>query len=191
MPLTLDALTANAEAVERLEWPFDFRTGADPGEPAWFTIDGAESFQSIGRDSSGGLFVVLPGSPRILLVSSEGQAGVVAADFDAFITLIVIHPYWRSILKYSANGSLDQMRRAATVLEAARAMLYDDEDEIDEARDFLKSQLGLQEPADPVGALHRALTASDVVVRTYGEPCGSLFNRFTVDDTPLLRDFIA
>jgi hypothetical protein len=49
----------------------------------------------------------------------------------------------------------------------------------------------LAEPADPVGALHRAVSTSEVVVRPPdGQPCTSSFNRFTVDDTPFLRGIV-
>ena len=55
--------------------------------------------------------------------------------------------------------------------------------------DFLKSQLAPEEPVDPVVALHRPASASDVIVRPpQGVPCTSLFNRFTVDDKPVLRN---
>jgi hypothetical protein len=75
------------------------------------------------------------------------------------------------------------MRRAAAAQEAG---VVDDE-ELEQARAFLKSQLGLAEPADPVGALHRAVSTSDVIVRGHGIPFGSLFNRFTIDDNAMLR----
>jgi hypothetical protein len=65
-----------------------------------------------------------------------------------------------------------------------------DEDDLEQAREFVKSQLGLEQPTDAVGALHRAVSASGVVARAYGEPCVSLFNRFTIDDTPTLRGLV-
>jgi hypothetical protein len=46
--------------------------------------------------------------------------------------------------------------------------------------EFVTSQLGLEEPADAVGALRRAVSTSGVVAR----------NRFTIDDTPMLRDLV-
>jgi hypothetical protein len=146
-------------------------------------LDGIEDFQPFGRDSTGGAFVELPGSLRVLYVSSEGQAGIIAANLAEFITMIVACPYWHDVLKFSGKGSLHEMRRAATALEAT----MDDDDDLDEARDYLKSQLGLVEPADPVGALHLAVSTSNVVVRPDGNPCRSLFNVFTVDDNPMLR----
>jgi hypothetical protein len=188
MPLSLSALTTNADAVERLQWTCDLDIEAHPGGPAWFSVDGVKDFQRFGRESTGSEFVLLPGSPqRVLYVSSEGAAGILAADFEEFIKLIVACPYWRDILKFSGSGKLEEMRRAAVALEAT----YDGDDEVDEARRFFTSQFGLAEPDDPVGALHRAVSNSHVVVRPPdGQPCMSLFNSFTVDDTPFLRGIV-
>jgi hypothetical protein len=117
-------------------------------------------------------------------VSSEGQAGIIAADLTEFVTLMVACPYWHDVPKISGNGNLHEMRRAMAALEAT----MDDDDDLNEARDYLKSQLGLGEPADSVAALHLAVSTSNVVVRPPdGAPCTSLFNRFTVDSNPMLR----
>jgi hypothetical protein len=184
MPLSPDALAANAEAVERLCWSFDFRLETDLDQTGWFTVDGAKAFRPIGRDGAGGVFALLPPSQHMLYVSSEGQAGIIAANFDEFIELIVACPYWQDLLKYSAGGSLAEMRRAATALHSA----FDDD--INEARDYLMSKLELTRPPDPVGALHRAVSASGITVRAPGERCATLFNDFTIDDNPLLRDMV-
>jgi hypothetical protein len=186
MPVDFDTLLANAEVTERLSWTFDYRIEAEPRAPYWFTVDGVSEFQHLGRDSTGGEFVRLP-DKRILYASSEGEVGIIAADFNAFIELIVTHPYWQGILKFSGGGKLAEMRRAAIALEA-RALVQ--EGDLEEARAFVKSQLGLEQPTDAVGALHRAISTSGVVARAYGAPCVSLFNRFTIDDTPMLRGLV-
>ena len=184
MPLTRDQLAANAEVAEHLGWHFDLELAFDPDEPAWFSVDGAERFRRIGRDGAGGWFAQLSDSGRVLYASSEGAAGILAADLDAFVQLLVACPYWHDVLKYSRNGNLDEMRRAAAALEADAR----DDDELSDARSLLKTQLGLDEPADPIGALHHAISAADVVIRAPdGDPCVSLFGRFTIDDNPMLR----
>jgi hypothetical protein len=186
MPLSVEALIANAEAVEKLSLTADFELETDAAQPFYFTIDGVTDVARLGRDGAGGDFVQLLPSQRVLYASSEGQAGVVAADVEEFVGLLVACPYWRDILKYSADGNLEQMRRAAAALERT----YEDDEDVEEAREFFSSQFGLTPPADPVGALHRG-AASGVVVRTRdGVPCMSLFNRFTIDDTPFLRGIV-
>lgn len=181
MRLTPEVLTANTGIAARFGRLDVWFAGDD--EP-WFTIDGIESPRQIGRDGAGGAFVLLP-SGNVLYVSAEGRTGIIANSFGAFVQLVVAHPYWPEILKFSAGGDLAQMRRAAQALEAT----MDDEDEINDAREDIRRGLDLATPEDPVGALHQAVAASDVVVRAPdGYPFTTLFNRFSIEHNPMLRD---
>ncbi|MET3909206.1 hypothetical protein ABID59_003560 [Bradyrhizobium sp. S3.3.6] len=184
MPLTPEVLTAQGEVVAWLgSLDVSFATDEEP----WFTIDGVESPRQIGSDGSGGAFILLP-PQNVLYVSSEGRAGVIADSFDAFIQLVVARPYWLDILKFSAGGDLQEMRRAADALEAT----LDDEDDVNEAREEIRSALDLPEASDPVGALYEAVAASDAIVRaTDGSPFTTLFNRFSIDSNPMLRNAAA
>jgi hypothetical protein len=187
MPLDLARLAANDELVERLGFSFDLSIDIAPDEPVWFTVGGISKFEPIGREGAGGLFVRLSDG-RILYASSEGEAGIIAADLDAFMQLIAAHPYWKDLLKFSGNGKLSEMRRAAIAMEA---MTLCEQDDLEDARGFVKAELGLAEPEDAVAALHQAVSTSDVIVRTpYGITCTTLFNRFTIDDTPVLRGLV-
>ncbi|MBB4426496.1 hypothetical protein GGD66_005066 [Bradyrhizobium sp. CIR48] len=184
MPLTPEVLTANREAVA---WLFSLDVSFAPDEEPWFTIDGIESPRQVGSDGSGGTFVLLP-SQNVLYVSSEGRAGIIADTFEAFVQLVVARPYWLDILKFSGGGDLAEMRRAAEALEAT----LDDEDEINEAREEIRMNLALGEADDPVGALYEAIAASDAIVRaTDGSPFTTLFNRFSIDNNPMLRNAAA
>jgi hypothetical protein len=184
MTLTPEVLTTQGEIVA---WLGSLDVSFAPDEDPWFTIDGAESPRQIASDGSGGAFVLLP-SQNVLYVSSEGRAGVIADNFEAFIQLVVAHPYWLDILKFSAGGDLQEMRRAADALEAT----LDDEDDVNEAREEIRSALDLPEADDPVGALYEAVAASDTIVRaTDGSPFTTLFNRFSIDNNPMLRDAAA
>jgi hypothetical protein len=178
MPLDLQRLTANAEIVERLGWSCDLEFEADLPAPAWFSVDGAAGITPIASDGTGGVFAQLMGSPRVLYVSSEGAAGFVAADLEEFISLVAACPHWHDVLKFSANGNLDEMRRASAVPESG----FDDEEQ-EATRALLKAELGLAEPADTVGALHRAVSTSDAIVRgPDGHPFVSLFNSLVIDE---------
>jgi hypothetical protein len=180
MSLEPDALDAHPDVVEQLRWPFDFDAERQPRDAAGFTIAGSIEFRLIGRDGTGGQFAQFA-DQRILYASSEGQAGIIAANFEEFIKLIVAHPYWRDILHYSAGGKLDEMRRAAIALEA-RAL--DEEEDLVEARELVKSELGLDEPDDPVGALHHAVSASDVTIGYHYDntcvPCSTATPSMTI-----------
>ena len=184
MSLTPEVLTANSEAVA---WLGSLDVSFAPDEEPWFTIDGIESPRQIGSDGSGGAFVLLP-SQNVLYVSSEGRAGIIAGTLEAFVQLVAARPYWLDILKFSAGGDLAEMRRAADALEAT----LDDEDEVNEAREEIRGSLDLPEADDPVGALYEAVAASDAIVRaTDGCPFTTLFNRFSIDNNPMLRNAAA
>lgn len=184
MPLTPAVLTADSEVVA---WFGGLDVSFAPDEEPWFTIDGIENPHQIGSDGSGGVFVLLP-PLNVLYVSSEGRAGIIADTFEAFVQLVVARPYWLDILKFSAGGDLQEMRRAAEALEAT----LDDEDEINEAREEIRKSLDLGEADDPVGALYEAVAASDAIVRaTDGSPFTTLFNRFSIDSNPMLRNAAA
>lgn len=184
MPLTPEVLTANSEVVA---WLGSFDVSFAPDEERWFVIDGIERPRQIGSNGAGGTFVLLP-SEDVLYVSSEGRAGIIAGTFEAFVQLVVARPYWLEILKFSAGGDLAEMRRAADALEATR----DDEDDINDAREAIRDALDLPEADDPVGALYDAVAASDAIVRaTDGCPFTTLFNRFSIDSNPMLRNAAA
>jgi hypothetical protein len=184
MPLTPEVLAANGEVVA---WLGSLDVSFAPDEELWFTIDGVDNPRQIGSDASGGVLVLLP-AQNVLYVSSEGRAGIIAESFEAFVQLVVARPYWLDILKFSAGGDLAEMRRAAEALETA----FDDEDEINAAREEIHGALELPEPHDPVGALYEAVAASDAIVRaTDGSPFTTLFNRFSIDNNPMLRNAAA
>lgn len=184
MPLTPEVLIARGEVVA---WLGSLDVTFAPDEEPWFTIDGVESPRQIGSDGSGGAFVLLP-AQNVLYVSSEGRAGIIAADFEAFVQLVIARPYWLDILKFSAGGDLAEMRRAACALEAT----LEDEDDVNEAREEIRRGLDLPEADDPVGALYEAVAASDAIVRaTDGSPFTTLFNRFSIDSNPMLRNAAA
>src|SRR5258708_2299833 len=156
MAISLSDIATNADIRERVFLICDIDTVVDAGEGAWITIDGATDFSVVARDGTGDLFIVAPSSRRIVYASSEGQAGVIADDLEALMTLIVTCPYWQDVLKYSRNGNLDEMRRAVPFLESS---WIGDEEEFAAARKFLTSELGISGPRDLIGALHRAASA--------------------------------
>jgi hypothetical protein len=157
MAIRLDALTP-IQVQERLR-ALDFDVGLGQGEPSWCSIDGVERPEVIARDGSGGEFIVLGPSPRVLWVSSEGEASVIAADLEELIDLVVLLPYWRDLLRFS---DIKKMRQAASGREQS---WLDEDDEFGEFREFLKKELGLSDQCDPIGKLHQAVSTSDVVVR--------------------------
>ncbi|MBR0851904.1 hypothetical protein JQ543_29485 [Bradyrhizobium diazoefficiens] len=182
MPLSLETLSANSTVLARLG---ALDVSFEPDDEPWFAIDGVEPPRQIGSDGSGGAFVLLP-TDEVLYVSTEGRTGIIAETFEAFVQLVVACPYWLDVLKFSAGGDLAEMRRAGTALEATL------DDDVNEARDEIRAALHLAAPDDPIGALYEAVAASDAVVRTTdGSPFTTLFNRFSIDNNPMLRNAAA
>ena len=72
------------------------------------------------------------------------------------------------------------------------AQILDEEEDLDEARDFVIGELALSEPVDAIAALHHAVWTSNVIVRAApdGTPFIGLFNTSTVDQSPSLRDYL-
>jgi hypothetical protein len=183
MTISLSDIAANPDIHEKIFSICDIDLVVDPSEGAWITIDGATDSSVIARDGTGGLFVVTRSSPRVIYASSEGEAGVIADDLVSLMTLVVMRPYWQDVLKYSRNGSLDEMRRAAPFLESS---WISDEEEFAEAREFLISELGISAPPDLIGALYRSVS-TPIDLRFHGQPATSLFGRFAIDDNPFFR----
>jgi len=152
-------------------------------EATWFSIGGISNFSVVARDGGGGVFVTAPGAAHVVYATSEGQAGVVARDFEALVRLIVLRPNWIDILKYAAKGNLSEMRRADAWFEQENL----EDEELVETRNALINALGFSLSDDIVGALHETLTTVSLDVRIYDQPAESLFGRFTLDDNPFYR----
>jgi hypothetical protein len=186
MPITLDDLRTDTTVQDLLAEHFDLGVFAQMRSIDGCTVEGCPMPEAFAREGAGGMFgLIADGS--VLYIDSEGKAGVVAASLVEFLELVVDHPYWQSILKFSDGGRLDEMRHAADRLELD---LQDEETEVDEARDTLRAALGLGGGSDAVARLHAAVRAGNerIVVRAAdGSAYGSLFGDFRVQDNPFWR----
>ena len=166
MAVPIEALKSDAELREALAQGCDFAFDEGGGGPDWFTIDGYEQrYDTFGHDGSGGIFATFGPEGRVLYVSSEGQAGVVAANAAELLTLLIVCPYWRTLLAQAGGGTCADLWRAAPAIEDA--FIEEDEPENDDHRSLLRARLRLTDPRDAIRALHRAVTELDqgVIVR--------------------------
>lgn len=140
-------------------------------------------------DGAGGSYHVLADG-RILLIDSEGRAGVVARDFGQFIAIATGLPGWRDALRFVGRESLEAARGewAAFVarwnLEAQMdgPWPYGDDFSTPTPRAggaAVARALGAAEIADPFGALHKAVNTlnDDVTVTWAGGENYLLFGR--------------
>jgi hypothetical protein len=135
-----------------------------------YVIEPAAPIASFGRDGAGGRFYRHGENERALYIMSDGRWGVIAADADEAMAMMLACPHWRDALKFSAGGSLDAMRRAAAYFAASDADLRAE-------IDALRTALDVESLADPVGRLHDAMTRLGAAIRVsaYGQDCASLF----------------
>jgi hypothetical protein len=118
MSIDLGKLLRDEDVGDALFHLCELEIQDDPHEPVWFTVDGSRDFTILARDGSGGVFITVGSSPRIIYASSEGECGVVGSDIGEFLALVVTCPYWRYLLHSSGSGRLEEMRRAYPVMEA-------------------------------------------------------------------------
>ncbi len=149
----LDRIRDNARAAALLANVFDFDIARlDPVEPVRLASGG--ELRVVAGDASGGTFFRCDDGP-VLYASSEGTAGIVAADLAAAIRLVVGVPTWQDVVAHAAD--VDAMRVS---FESSYAELKEDEPEIDRLRAEVVAELELGETAvvDLLAALSVCLT---------------------------------
>ncbi|QCK86484.1 hypothetical protein E8L99_12335 [Phreatobacter aquaticus] len=171
-----DDLTVHLGLLSEIEPPYD------GDKPLLSTIDGETDVIIVARTGSGGQFIRTASQPRLFYCSSEGQAGLLADDLDGLMTLIVRCPEWQSVLKYSGGGRLDEMRRAAAILDEHWSV----DDEAVSARDQLSTHLGLDVQRDIIADLHRAISTTVEIRDLWGQACLPLAGTYTIDDNPMV-----
>ena len=164
---------------EVLAFPFDFGVEEVPDDPLWFTTAPAIDLLPIAGEGTGGSYAELVGSGKILFVDSEGSGGIIADSLTDLLQLIVTHPYWRDLLKFSGNGSLAEMERSVNWAAREYADCFPD---APGALRLIQTSLNIMPSAESLKRLHQAVTTSARTIRLFGpdgSELGSLFNRFT------------
>ncbi len=170
------------ELAERFD--LDLRRTTTP--PDLFILSPAVPFETIAGDGAGNVFLSYGGGEveqrPVLVVTHEGQAGRVASSLDELLGLVLALPWWWDVLKFSAGGKLEEMRRAA---EWRRGEEIKEKPDLNDACVRLVNELGLRLPDDPVADLYREMNSIDVkVLGPDGTPFHSLFNTFRVRTPP-------
>src|SRR5258708_26817611 len=163
-------------------WGLDVR-GGDGKEfgAVWCDIGPLEPFEIVAQRGTGCVYALIGPRRHVLLATTEGQAGIIAANLKECLELVVAHPYWQDVLRFG-KGDLSAMR------EVLRDRIEDFEDEalgdspeIEEFRPLLRARLGLAEPPHPPKRPHHAVTVpgSDGIVRGRdGYPSEPLAGKF-------------
>lgn len=129
-----DRIRENARAAALLADVFDFDVARlDPVEPVRLASGG--ELRVVAGDASGGTFFVCDDGP-VLYADSEGGAGIVAADPDGVIRLVVGVPTWHDVV--ASAPDVDAMRAS---FAASYAELKLDEPRIDQLRSEVVAEL--------------------------------------------------
>jgi hypothetical protein len=160
-------------------WPFDFAlSDNDAYGTIWFDTAALAPFEIVAQRSSGCVYALIGPERHVLLATSEGEAGVIAASLKECLELVIAHPYWQDVVS-RAEGDLAEMRRIfRDGVKDFETDMFDDNLEIADFRPRLRKRLGLEIPRDPAGRLHHALTVlgADIVVRGHdGSAAARLF----------------
>jgi hypothetical protein len=183
----LTRIRDSAVAAGRLADLCDFDVSRDhPLED--LRLASGDDLHVIAGDAAGGCYLLCgSGSSRpVVFVTSEGQAGLIAADLTTALEMMVTLPYWLDCLKFSAGGQLEEMQFASARLEREFLTYFP---ELRDQQAELRNELGLsQGPAGQVLARLRASVASTqpafVLLGRDGERYRSLFSTFRVSDNP-------
>jgi hypothetical protein len=181
--IRLAELKASAQVIDDLAWPYDFDLHRADADASWITLTPSVTFHVLAGDGTGGVFLAYgEGSPDhlpVLHATSEGQAGKIANNLGEAVALHLQLPYWRDVLKFSGNGDLAQMRRAAPLLETD---YMEDMPELPDAKARLLRALRVPALDDPIAYLHQRIRETDcTLVASDGWVWESLFNSFTID----------
>jgi hypothetical protein len=181
MSVTPQILTGNREIREMLlRFDFEPMDNAEYG-PVWFETAPLKPFDVVAQRGSGCVYATIGPERHVVLVTTEGRAGVVAGSLRECLELVIAHPYWQEVVS-RCNGDLEAMRRTfRDDIEELEEEALDDDPDIEEFRSILRERLGLGIPEDPGGSLHHALTVLGadlrVCARIDGAPSEPLFGR--------------
>ncbi|MGV8981147.1 hypothetical protein [Clostridium sp.] len=190
MPDLYKAILGNKEIENIFEWTFDFKLISPSTDTSQYSFKTEQQVVCIAGDASGGIFALWGDGEvdekAVIYVSSEGQAGKIASNFQCLISLIVFYPFWRDILKFSGEGQISEMEKALHLLikEYLKEI-----PELEKLKTHIGSSLSICETDDAVKRLYYAVTAQPniIVTSSEGDVYQSLFNSFVVSDNPLWR----
>ncbi|MEU5260974.1 hypothetical protein [Amycolatopsis sp. NPDC021455] len=149
----VDRIRENARAAALLAGVFDFDVSRlDPVEPVRLASGG--QLRVVAGDASGGSFFVCDDGP-VLYAGSEGSAGVVAADPDEVVRLVVGVPTWHDVV-----ADAPDVQAMLASFESSYAEMREYEPRIDEFRSEAAAELGLGPVAvdELLASLSRCLT---------------------------------
>jgi hypothetical protein len=190
LPKLYELIHGNKKIEEILEWPFDFILVTPTLDTTEYYFKTEEQALCVAEDASGGVFALWGDGDinerEVIYVSSEGQAGKIANNFDYLISLILLCPFWSDLLKFSGQGQISEMRKAYPLLVKE---YEEDIPELEESRNYIFSMLPLPKIDDPVKKLYDSVVSQqNITIKSNdGYIFEGLFNSFLVENNPSWR----
>ena len=178
--ISLDQIKDDPELIGLLNLEFDFNFAIDDDykNADWFTIEPAVPYDVVARDGTGGLFVLYGREQRVIYITSEGQAGVIASNMREAIRMMVALPNWRDLLKFSGGGRIEEMRTAEAFFGpeflANNPRLF-------KAQAFVKDRLNVVDLEDPIAVLHHAVSEHGKGIAIYAKDRSEFQTLFGTD----------
>lgn len=187
LPSVYSRIVDSPDIVEALSWPFEFEVCDPYLLSSELPVTLSEELVVLAQDDAGGAYSIIehiePEDSPVIYVSSEGAAGRVGSGFNEFLEILIAMPYWKDVLKFSDNGNLQEMRKAAQYLEKE---ILEFESDIDDKRAQLYKALELSPLSDPIQNLYNSVKVgpSIEIKDSDGTSYDGLFNTFKVSDNP-------
>jgi hypothetical protein len=175
----MDIFLLPDEVINALAGSYDFHIKHRPNGPLYFSVSPATDLIPLAGDAAGGVYAQLKDRGDILYVNSEGSGAIIAPDLQSLMLLLVCHPYWQDLLKFSNHGSLSEMQRT---LPFAHSEYFLEAPETLKLGHMIRKRLNLPPVTDVVDALHTSVANSPerlTILSPDGYKYGSLFGRFT------------
>lgn len=185
LPSIYKDILGKPDVIDILDWPFDFVVCNSYLLSKDWPIVLSEELIVVAEDATGAAYTVFqnldPDVSPVIFLTSEGQAGKVAENLNEFLAVMVALPYWRDLLKFSAGGQLEEMRKAIPFLDKE---VLEEEPEIQTKIDVVTRALCLPEIDDPVQTLFNSVKSGMAIdiASDDGFSYESLFNTFSVSD---------
>lgn len=188
----LEPLTSDPEIAALLEEFCEFHLADGAQEEPWFACDSNHQLTVFGADAAGGRFALVQAVTaevaRVMYISSEGQAGVIAHTIADALALMITLPYWQDCLKFSGGGKLAEMIRAQTLMEQDLVAEFP---EARRVRERLFGALRVNPATNPLRKLHEAVFGDDcprILAVSDGWVFSSLGGLHVVESNPSWRE---
>jgi hypothetical protein len=184
--ISLDQIKDDPELISLLNYEFDFNVAIDDDykNADWFTIEPANPYDVVARDGTGSLFLLFTREQRVIYITSEGQAGVIASNMREAIRMMVALPNWRDLLQFSGGGRIEEMRTSAAFFGPKYLA---DNPELSKAQAFVKDRLNVVDLEEPIAVLHHAVSERGKGIAIYAKDRSEFQTLFGTDTTAEYR----